>query len=331
MLNALTPNVLAKTNEDNRTARENHSRLKRMRQCREYPGLVISVGGRLHSVARARCKAGLCPYCHDAKAATYRGLYVPLFEELCEEGYRFSLLTTTIPHTQSDDLGQLMTWLFDALRIFTRSVPFREHVQGYLRGTEVTNSNNNGFHPHAHFLIGASYWPLDSIIACWRKAVQKVCGRIIAPNGVDIKGIKHVESGIAEVVGYPIKLADLSTFTHEQIRSIDVATFRRHMIQPSKEWGRRARKLRVAEREARNAEDERQGRQRDSYVGVLTRIKRGDKAAERLALEMLIHERETSESQAAAGVIWRTLNRFGSPAIRKQLCDLDACRARCEP
>lgn len=322
VLQALEPRELIKNRNNAKLIKEHHTRLKRMRDCGKYPGVVVSKRGKYDSARWARCKAALCPYCHDVKAAKHRGVFTPLVEALRNEGYKFTLITLTLPHSADDDLGQLTQWLFDSMRKFTRSTSFRYHVRGYVRGVEITNTNGNGFHPHVHFLVAAIFWPLEDLIEIWRKAVRKVCGRVVADNGVDVKGIKDVETGLAEAAGYPVKQADFSTLTDHEIRVLYDATFNRHLVQSSRDWGRRARRMEGERKEARAFADEFNGIASVGYANLIRRVKRGDVDAQKLAMDLLWRLLEEGDSPAACGVIGINLARYGARWIRDQLPEI---------
>jgi hypothetical protein len=67
VLDALTVQVVARTNEEKENIRELVTRLQRMRDCGKFPAAVVLQRGSIIGTSKARCKARLCPYCHDVK------------------------------------------------------------------------------------------------------------------------------------------------------------------------------------------------------------------------------------------------------------------------
>lgn len=68
------------------------------------------------------------------------------------------LLTLTVPHTRQDDLGALLGCFNDAYRRFTAGRAYKSlkglyRLSGSVRALEVTYSDINGWHPHAHVLL----------------------------------------------------------------------------------------------------------------------------------------------------------------------------------
>lgn len=319
LIASLMPEKLAITTEDQKEIEENFARLKRISECGHYPAVVTMKRHSIMQISRARCKHPLCPLCTDAKAANHRERYTPVVQAYRDEGVKFSLITLTLPHSSDDEVGVLLGWLFEAMRIFTRSAAFKRYVSGYIRGVEITNRNSNGYHPHAHFVIGGHYWPLKSMIKAWRTAVRNVSGRNVADNGVDVLGLTDVERGLVEAVGYPVKLAALGEFTREQIRALDAAVYKRHIVQPSGDWGKRATRIEEQERERLEFAMSMMGVRRIGYVSLIKGIKRGDERAQKAALELLWQLLEDGSYPAACGVIGINLARYAPRWIRDQL------------
>jgi hypothetical protein len=149
--------------------------------------------------------------------------------------------------------------------------------------------------------------------------VHKVCGRKVLANGVDVKGMAVVGTAVAEVVGYPVKMADLREFSDIQIRSLDCALEDRHLVQPCKKWGRRAKEMERERTVKQRVEEAKQGIERLGYVDLVKGIKAGSGAAQELGLELLWYLLATGGSPGACGVLGRNLGMFGLRHIRPQV------------
>jgi len=236
--------VLAALEKSNRSA----ATLKSMRECGHWPSVVELQNGKICAVIRAQCRVRGCPFCAVLHASRLRQKIAPVVEELEKRGARFSLLSLTIRHNAADNLKDLLNILAAALREFTQSKFFKKHVQGYARSIEITKKCNNGFHPHCHMIVAAGFVDLGALIECWQTCVRKHGGDVEG-QGVDIRGLRHLQNGLNEAVGYAFKAAELLEFTHDEINELLRVTKHRHLNQCCRAWGRRAKQLEAQAKE----------------------------------------------------------------------------------
>lgn len=100
----------------------------------------------------------MCPLC-SAKVSERRRL--ELSEGLRvhrEKKGQVLFWTLTFPHSRYDDLSEILSRFLAAIRLMNstrgyKDVRRRFGVVGYVRALEVTHSERNGWHPHAHILL----------------------------------------------------------------------------------------------------------------------------------------------------------------------------------
>lgn len=253
------------------------AKLRWMRQCGEVPAAILLKKGRVYKVLRAQCHCRGCPVCESLRAARTRRALKLLVAERVAAGGRFSLITVTMPHQRTDLAQRLVALLFKALGRFQRSAPFRRHVFNWARGIEMPWSPENGFHPHAHYLVEATLWPKEEIKELWTRCMSAVGGPLVLPNGTHIKGLKDAGKGLKEVAGYPFKVQDLSTMPLAELCQLLFATRCRHLTQLSRPYARRTEIL-VAEDKASVDDDSSEERvETVAYLGLYHQARRGDR------------------------------------------------------
>lgn len=105
-----------------------------------------------------KCGLGwVCPLC-QARLAEKRRAELEKALEYARNRFAVYLVTYTVRHERSDDLGDLLTRLNSAYRIMRQQRKWRWlkdefALVGEVRATEVTYSNEAGFHPHYHVLV----------------------------------------------------------------------------------------------------------------------------------------------------------------------------------
>lgn len=231
-----------------------------MLDCGKVPSVVARKGKNVERIYLRQCRSLLCPRCAKLRAAALRVRLGRVIQELIKERERFSLITLTLPHTRQDSLELLVEILNNALRVFTRCKEFKTHVRGYVRAVETTRKQR-GYHVHAHLFVAAGFWPMDEIKRCWIDIVRKVSGRVVTPNGVDVRGLMDAGKGLSEVVGYCVKFLDLARYSRDEIVELWRVLKGRHMVQCCRKWGKLAKKLEAqaieqAEAKAKEAGDE---------------------------------------------------------------------------
>lgn len=218
-------------------------KLRGLQACGHFAVAVRIKDNHVVGVIRNRCRCRACPVCDSLLAAeTRRGLKL-LFEEREAAGGRFSMITVTIPHSRKDSAKTLVDLVFAAMSKFHRSPVFKRYVRGWVRGVEVPWNPENGFNPHAHYLVEASLWPKEEIKALWSACMRRVGGPEVPPHGTHVKGIADVGAGLMEAVGYPFKVADLSGMPAAELCELLRATKGRHLTQLSGPWAKRLKAL----------------------------------------------------------------------------------------
>lgn len=220
-----------------------YPKLRGLRACGEYAVSARIKDNHVVGVIRNRCRCRACPVCDSLLAAeTRRGLKL-LFEDRAATGGRFSMITVTLPHNRKDSAKALVDLLFAAMSKFHRSPVFKRYVRGWVRGVEVPWNGENGFNPHAHYLVEAAMWPKEEIKSLWTTCVKRVGGPHVPPHGTHVKGIADVGKGLMEAVGYPFKVRDLSDMPAPELCQLLYATKGRHLTQLCSPWAKRFKQL----------------------------------------------------------------------------------------
>jgi hypothetical protein len=98
-----------------------------------------------------------CPICAARVAERRRGELIAAIAAWRALGGDVLLMTTTVPHTRSDDAVGLLNLHNDTYRRFWRGEPARRlreslGMVGFVRALEVTHGDH-GWHPHGHTLL----------------------------------------------------------------------------------------------------------------------------------------------------------------------------------
>lgn len=148
-------------NDKAKTPKEQHPTVWCYRAFRdEAAGLSVwKSEGRARLAGAITCGAvWTCPVC-AAKIAEKRRLELQLaVRTWLERGNHVNLLTLTFPHTEADNLADLLKLQAKALQKFKNSTRRYKRVMerygraGSIRGLEITYGKN-GWHPHTHDLV----------------------------------------------------------------------------------------------------------------------------------------------------------------------------------
>lgn len=128
-----------------------------------------------------------------------------------EAGKGVALLTLTLQHFKHEDLAEIITGLQSALSGLWRQRSVREiavavGVVGKIRSMEVLWGQENGWHPHSHFLLffehnfltPAQVHELESTLAGeWQNVLKKGGRWASIENGIDLR---WADSAIADYV-----------------------------------------------------------------------------------------------------------------------------------
>jgi hypothetical protein len=215
------------------------AKVKHMPMCGHYVKQLIVNEGHVVGVIRSHCECRGCAVCDTLRAARTKRWLKMVMDERFDAGARFSLITLTIPHKRSDDLGQLLDWLRKAVARFQRSAAFRRHAKGWVRAIEIPWNEKNGFNPHIHYMVEADLWPMEEIKALWTRCMAAVGGPAVPAHGSHVKELRDRGKGLDEVVGYPFKIHDLSEMPPEELCRLLAETKGRHLAQMCRAWSDR--------------------------------------------------------------------------------------------
>ncbi|MCA8916132.1 MAG: protein rep [Planctomycetes bacterium] len=277
------------------------AKLRGMPLCGEFVTQVFVLDGRVDGVARNRCGCRGCSVCDSLHAADVKRDLKQVIDERFEAGARFSMITLTIPHSRSDDLHQLMEWMFKAVHRFQRSVAFKRHVKGWVRGMEIPWNERNGFNPHFHFLVEADLWPMDEIKALWTRSMKTAGGPEVPPHGTHVQELRDRGQGLEEVLGYPFKRQDLTRMPGSETCRLLAETKGRHLAQLCRKWSRRVVELAGDSGQTGRADDA-QGRVRLSPNQMVAQVNAGN----RQVFDLLVQAAQLlGESWVTGGVASR--------------------------
>lgn len=224
-----------------------------MARCGLWPAALKLGPSGCQAIYRNQCREALCPVCSTLKGSRHRAALIGVIDERLKAGARFSLMTLTVRHETGDNLKDLLRILFKALEKFRKTAFFKKHIRAWARGIEVTWSEENGFHPHAHYIVDGSYMSLNKLHAAWAKCVRKVGGRDVSREGIDLKGLTNGQ-GLSEAIGYPFKVRDLASWPESKVLELAKACKGRHLYQACRKWSGRI-KQREAELDALHLDD----------------------------------------------------------------------------
>lgn len=183
------------------------------------------------------CRARLCPMCSWRRSLKY-GYYLQQVTHKAQQqaSFQWIFLTLTTRNISSDHLKETLDHLFRSWQRFSQRKAFRNVVQGWFRGLEVTrNTKTKEYHPHFHILLalndsyfkGQDYLNQQEWAQLWQESLKVEYHPIVdvrtvkAANKSDQQTEKNHQLGgaIAEVAKYPVKPA--SYFSHESEDDFD--------------------------------------------------------------------------------------------------------------
>lgn len=126
------------------------------------------------------------------------------------------MLVTFTMRASHDPLPRIVRRLKHALARLRRSRDWRRCIRGGLVSFEMTYRADRGWHVHAHLLAGQrAWWPQAELAARWRRASGEE-GQV-----VDIRRVSELRRGLAAVLHYVFKPANLLTWGPDQIREFN--------------------------------------------------------------------------------------------------------------
>lgn len=174
-----------------------------------------------------------CPVCGSKISENRRKALTEACQRAEARGMGTALLTVTLRHQRADSLRSVRRALLAGIRRMKSGRRWQEikreyFVTGDVRGLEVTHGDN-GWHPHAHFLLFFDR-PLTSLeLESLQNALKTFWGAILArlghdaswEHGLDLKaGNEYIRDYVAKFGRMPkLKLDDGWTIQHELTKS----------------------------------------------------------------------------------------------------------------
>jgi Replication protein len=174
--------------------------------------------GHLHrAVPTERCRYRLCPDCARWRRRRAFARAWPAIRA-CHRRHprdRWVLVTLTVRASQ-DPLPHIVRRLKRALARLRRARDWQRCIRGGVVSVEMTYQAERGWHVHAHLLASRrAWWPQAELAARW----QRVTGG--EGQVVDIRPVAGLRAGLAAVLHYVFKPANLLTWGPEQIRQFN--------------------------------------------------------------------------------------------------------------
>lgn len=186
----------------------------RLLGCGSYVGMQYDDEQRLRVTEACFCRARMCPMCAWRKSLR---TFVTVQQMVATmPGYDYILFTVTVPNVPGAVLGDEITRMYHRWRDMIK-LPQLCAWCGWLRSTEVTyNPERNNFHPHIHALVAVrpTYWKGRAYVS------QRVAQRLWGAGIVDLRRVRDIERGVAEVAKYAVKPLDFDRVDAE--RAADV-------------------------------------------------------------------------------------------------------------
>lgn len=156
------------------------------------------------------CKQRLCPVCNFRKSLQTWHKINDIVNYLHSDNW--ILLTVTVKNCSAENLVKTINQIMHGIKNLTNHRTWHDNFDGYFRSLEITyNATENTYHPHVHMLIVANddyyktkYVSFEKIRTMWEKS----CGLNYHSN-VDIRPIKDMGKGIAEVAKYAVKMSSV--------------------------------------------------------------------------------------------------------------------------
>lgn len=183
-----------------------------------------------------------CPVCarklSERRKKGLSDLLTAHFDRFGADSVTASLFT--VPHSKYDDLDDILNRLLKVYRDMTHSRGFRTLLRtlegcGSSRGTEVTWSLVNGFHPHIHVLnffensiLLHHGWLADTLFNLWADALKKNCFDEPSRKAFGCNIVPSSKEGIDAVAEYfsksesDVNDGDIQNYLkkHKEVRSV---------------------------------------------------------------------------------------------------------------
>jgi len=174
--------------------------LSKFEQCRVSSWFARHVDTGEVKVFSAACRLRWCSLCSDAR----RGFVTHQVTEWIQRARHPKFLTVTLKHSDAP-LAHQVTSLYKYFRNFRKTKYFRNSVPGGIWFFQIKRSKNTGqWHPHIHCVIEGNYMPQKKLSRMWRDIT-------FGSTIVDIRPVRNLEKGAAEVARYASTPADLKS------------------------------------------------------------------------------------------------------------------------
>lgn len=149
-----------------------------------------------------------CPVCASKISEKRRKELQLAFQKHKSQGGKVAMMTLTFSHQRTDKLVDILETFSKATTKFMTGKAYNEirkemGMIGRIRVLEVTWSNENGFHPHAHialFYKNEVDMNLieDKLYRLWKAACAKFKLKVNRQHGLDLQGASEAESYLAK-------------------------------------------------------------------------------------------------------------------------------------
>lgn len=158
-------------------------KVDKVRECGSWIQLeLIDFGDEvLGKISHANfCKVRLCPMCQWRRSAKLQSQMMDVFAYLEPMGYRYILLTLTIPNPVGDQLRDKVDEMHKAWDRLMKRTEIKRAVKGFYRSLEIThNLDADTYHPHFHAILavnpsyfqGGLYIKRDRWLEFWQEAM----------------------------------------------------------------------------------------------------------------------------------------------------------------
>lgn len=155
------------------------------------------------------CKQRLCPVCNYRRSTMLWHKVKNIINEINED---MLLITLTVKNCPGNELKATIDNILESFHRITSRRTWKENFIGFIRGLEITyNAEKDTFHPHIHIIAvtdqeyyKSKYVDVHTLRQWWTESA-----RLDYHVQVDIRKIKDKDKGIAEVVKYAVKMADI--------------------------------------------------------------------------------------------------------------------------
>lgn len=158
-------------------------------------------------VFSSACRLRWCSLCADAR----RGFITHQVAEWIKRSRYPKFLTVTLKHSDAP-LAHQVTSLYNYFRKFRQAKFVKESAIGGIWFFQIKRSKNTGqWHPHIHCIVEGKYMPHKKLSRLWEKIT-------FGSKIVDIRPVRNLEKGAAEVARYASTPADLTTLaSHDYV------------------------------------------------------------------------------------------------------------------